>query len=74
VSRDTYRITSPTMSLFLEDGRHVGRTLPKGALVKIESETFNGNKLVEVLYEGKIVMMFTQDLRSRGEKVETPET
>jgi hypothetical protein len=68
--QDTYRITSPTVSLFLEDGRHVSRLLHKGALVKIESETFNGNRLVEVLFEGKLVMMFTQDLRSRGEKVE----
>jgi hypothetical protein len=71
--QDTYRITSPTVSLFLEGQRHVSRLLPKGALVKIESETFNGNKLVEVLFEGKVVMMFTQDLRSRGEKVE-PDT
>jgi hypothetical protein len=67
--RDTYLITSPTVSLFLEGARHVSRTLLKGALVQIESETFNGNKLVEVLFEGKVVMMFTQDLRSRGEKV-----
>ena len=69
MSRDTYRITSPTISLFLDGERHVARMLPKGALVKIESETFNGNKLVEVLHEGQVVMMFTQDLRSRGEKV-----
>jgi hypothetical protein len=69
MSTDTYRIGSPTITLFLEGGRHVARTLPKGALVKIESETFNGNKLVEVLFEGKVVMMFTQDLRSRGLRV-----
>ncbi len=55
--------------MFLEADRHVSRTLPKGAIVTIESETFDGHKLVEVRYEGMIVMMFTQDLRSRGEKV-----
>jgi hypothetical protein len=69
MSQDTYQIKSPTISLYLEGERHVARTLPKGALVKIESETFNGNKLVEVLFEEKVVMMFTQDLRSRGKKV-----
>ena len=68
MAQDTYRITSPT--LFLEGDGHVARTLSKGALVKIESETFNGNRLVEVVFEGKAVMMFTQDLRSRGEKNE----
>jgi hypothetical protein len=67
--QDTYLITSPTVSLCFEGDRHVGSTLPKGALVQIESETFNGNQLVEVLFQGKVVMMFTQDLRSRGEKV-----
>jgi hypothetical protein len=69
MSTDIYRIASPTISLNLEGERHVARTLPKGALVKIESETFNGNKLVEVLFEGRVIMMFTQDLRSRGLKV-----
>ena len=69
MSTDSYRITSPTLTMFLEDGRHVPRLLPKEAIVTIESETFDGNKLVEVSYEGKIVMMFTQDLRTRGEKV-----
>ena len=74
MSQDTYRITSPTMSLFFEGDLHISRALPKGALVTIASETFNGNRLVEVLYEGKVVMMFTQDLRSRAEKVEHPKT
>ena len=74
MSHDTYRITSPTISLYLEGDRHVAHTLPKGALVEIESETFNGNRLVEVLFEGNVVMMFTQDLRSRGTKVVDKET
>jgi len=55
--------------MFLEVAHYVSRTVPKGAIVTIESETFDGNKLVEVRYEGKVIMMFTQDLRSRGEKV-----
>ena len=67
--QDTFRITSPTIILFLEDGRHVSRMISKGELVTINSETFNVNKLVEVLWEGRAVMMFTQDLRARGEKI-----
>ena len=69
MSTDAYRITSPTISMFLEGDHYMSRTLPKGAVVTIESETFDGNKLVEVRYEGKVIMMFTQDLRTRGEKV-----
>jgi hypothetical protein len=32
--------------------------------------TFNGNKLIEVVWEGKVVMMFTQDVRLRAERIE----
>lgn len=67
--KDQYRIESPTIAMVLEDGRHVAHMVPSGAVITIESETFNGNKLVEVLWEGKLVMMFTQDIRSRGVKV-----
>jgi hypothetical protein len=70
VSKATYRITSPVLALFPEDGRHVAHTIPKGDLVTIDSETFDGNKLIQVIWDGKAVMMFTQDLRTRGEKVE----
>jgi len=69
MSRDIFRITSPTLVLFLENGGHVARMISKGELVTINSETFNGNKLVEVLWEGRAVMMFTQDLRARCEKI-----
>jgi hypothetical protein len=62
-----YRITHPTIALFEEDGRHVANTLPAGAVVEIDSRSFDGDKLLEVVWEGKRVMMFTQDLRKRAE-------
>jgi hypothetical protein len=69
MAQETYRITSPVLALILEGDRHVAHTIPKGATVSFEGKTFDGNKLIEVLWDGKVVMMFTQDLRSRGEKV-----
>jgi ketosteroid isomerase-like protein len=56
-----YRITDATLALFQEDGRHVAHTVPVGAVV-----TVDGNKLIEVVWDGKKVMMFTQDLRTRS--------
>jgi hypothetical protein len=73
MSRETYRITSPALVLFQENNRHTSHMIPKGAVVTFEGKTFNGDKLVEVLWDGKVVLMFTQDLRSRGEKVEQSE-
>ena len=69
MSMDYYRIHSPIMALFERGGRHMAETVPVGALVEIDSDTFDGNKLVEVIWVGKRVMMFSQDLRTRGESV-----
>ena len=65
-----YRINSPTIALFKEEGRHVAHTIPAGSVVVVDPETFNGNKLFSVLWAEKEVMMFAQDVRSRGERVE----
>ena len=54
------------MVLFLEDGRHISRMIPKDATISTEGKTFNGDKLVEVIWEDMVVMMFTQDIRSRS--------
>jgi hypothetical protein len=67
---DSYRIGQPTMALILEGDRHVSVTVPSGATITIDGKTFNGDKLVEVTWNGKVVMMFTQDLRSRGQKID----
>jgi hypothetical protein len=61
-----YRITHPTIALFLEDGSHVARTVPSGTIVTVDSDAFDGDKLVNVTWDQKKVMMFTQDLRSRA--------
>jgi hypothetical protein len=61
-----YRITNPTIALFEEEGRHVARTVPAGAIINIDSSAFDGNRLVDVTWDEKKVMMFTQDLRSRA--------
>jgi hypothetical protein len=64
-----YRFNSPTLALLEEEGRHVARTVPAGAIVEVEG-IFESDKLVEVLWDGKRVMMFAQDLKSRAEPTE----
>jgi hypothetical protein len=70
MAHDKYRIKSPTIALFLEDGRQVSHMVPAGSVITVESTTFNGDKLIGVLWAEKVVMMFTQDLRARGEKLD----
>jgi hypothetical protein len=64
-----YCISSPTIALFHEDGRHVARTVPSGAFITA-STPLNGERLVDVTWEGRKVMMFTQDLRSWAEQAD----
>ena len=69
MTTETYLIRSPTIALFLEDGRHVAHLVPEGAMISTDGEPFSGNRLMEVTWADKVVMMFTQDLRTRGEKI-----
>ena len=71
MSNGKYRITSPTLALFLEDGHHVARTIPQGTIVIVDCKTSDGDKLVNVTWEDKEVMMFAQDLRSRAKPLKS---
>ena len=61
-----YRISDPTIAMFEEDGRHLARFVPTGAIIIVDG-TFNGDRLTDVLWDDKKAMMFTQDLRTRAE-------
>ena len=52
-----------------EEGHYVSYTVPAGAVVTVEGE-LDGNRLVEVLWSERRVMMFLQDLRSRSVPVD----
>jgi hypothetical protein len=62
----TYRLNTPTIAVINKDGYHVAHTIPAGELLTVEEGTvFDGNKLVEISWSGKKVLMFPQDLRAR---------
>jgi hypothetical protein len=70
MSASRYRLTNPTMAMVQEDGHHVSLTVPSGSIIEVDGEAFNGEKLVDVYWDSRKIMMFTQDLRSRTERVE----
>jgi len=66
-----YRIKDSTIAMFQEDGVHVAKTVLAGAVVEVHySSPMDGDRLVEVVWNGRSVLMFTQDLRSRAEMIE----
>jgi hypothetical protein len=69
MSVQRYRVKDSTIAMFQEGGVHVARTVAAGAIVEF-SGPIDGDKLVDVTWEGRRVMMFTQDLRSRAERID----
>ena len=67
MSSETFRLNTATIALFFEGGRQVARTVPQGAVVQVND--LEGDKLIEVEWEGKTILMFAQDIRARGERV-----
>ena len=65
-----YRLNTPTLAIFNQDGQHHPVTVPLGAVVKVIDGPLDGNRLVDVRWEGKTVMMFTTDIRERCERLE----
>ena len=65
-----YKINDPTIAMFQQEGKHVAQTIASGTIVEVTNNVIDGDRLVDVIWEGRNVMMFTQDLRSRAEPVE----
>jgi len=63
-----FRIKSPTIALFAEEGRQVAHIVPAGSIIAADSTS--GDDLIEVSWEGQPVLTFAQDLRDRGDSVE----
>jgi hypothetical protein len=66
-----YCITSPTIAVLNEKGRRVAGLVPKDSIIEITTETLDDNKLISVIWDGREVMMFVQDLRTRAEPMKT---
>ena len=64
-----FRINVPTIALFIEDGRQVARRIPVGSEISVDETAIEGNQLIEVRWIATTVMMFSQDIRARGEKI-----
>lgn len=75
-----YRLKTPTLAILAEDGQDTPvsssrglslTTIPVGAEVEVIGGPLNGNRLVDVRWDAKTVMVFTNDLRDRGERFDS---
>jgi len=73
-----YRLKTPTLAILAEDAQSTPvsssgglslTTIPTGAEVEVIGGPLNGNRLVDARWAGKTVMVFTNDIRDRGERL-----
>ena len=63
---EVYRLNLPTLGIHMKDGQRIAVTIPKDALITVIGGPLDGTRLVDCLWEGTEVMLFTLDIRERG--------
>ncbi len=66
----SYRITTPTMAISGMNGQRTTVMVPVNAVVSISDDPREGDRLIDVVWNETEYMMFTQDLRQRGEPMD----
>ena len=60
-----YRLRSETVGIRDRDGQPSMVTLPEGSVVTIKIAKV-GSRMIDVVWEGAVISIFTQDLDDRG--------
>ena len=65
-----FRLERTTLAIDGVNGRRQTSYVPAGAVIKVVSgPTSAGDRMVDVLWDGKIVTMFVMDVNMRGTEV-----
>ena len=70
VCGNSYRLSIATLAIIKLHGQNCPTTVPSGSIVKVVNGPLNGNRLVDITWDGKAIMMFACDIRERGVKLE----
>ena len=72
----SFRLNTPTLGILSigTDGNRTPVTIPLHAIVTVIGGPLDGDRLIDVLWEGKTIMMFTQDIRTRGVEIDPANT
>jgi hypothetical protein len=60
----SYRLTGPILAMCSVGGYHQALTVPVDAVIDLDGKPFNGDRLMEVVWKGRRVLMFTDDLKA----------
>ncbi len=68
-----FRLTRTAMAIAQRDSRNVAIMVPDGAIIELLNGPFDGVRLMDVRYDGEVIMMFTNDMENHTKKVIKPE-
>ena len=66
------RLTRTAMAIAQRDSRNTAIMIPEGAVIELLNGPFDGVRLMDVRYEGEVIMMFTNDMEHHTEVVAKP--
>jgi hypothetical protein len=65
-----YGIRSSTIAIYSSGGQRIMVSLPVNAIVTSSEDPLDGDRLIDIVWNGKHYWMFSQDLRDRGEPLD----
>jgi hypothetical protein len=65
-----YGIRSSTIAIYTSNGQRVMVSVPVNAIITSSEDILDGDRLIDVVWDGKHYWMFSQDLRDRGEPLD----
>lgn len=67
---ESYRLKAQTLGIISTNQRRAAILIPQNAMVTVINGPLNGNRMVDVMWDEQIVMIFVEDLRARGETID----
>jgi hypothetical protein len=69
-----FRLTRTAMAIAQRNSRNTAIMIPEGAVIELLHGPFDGVRLMDVRYEGEIIMMFTNDMENHTQVVKKANT
>ncbi|MEO8050076.1 MAG: hypothetical protein ABI833_06630 [Acidobacteriota bacterium] len=64
-----FRLTRYAMGIAQRGGRNMAIMVPVGAIIDVMNGPFDGVRLMDVRYDGEMIMMFTNDMENHTEAI-----
>jgi hypothetical protein len=71
---ELFRLTRGAVAIAQRDSRNAAILVPEGAIIEVLGGPFDGVRLMDVRYNGELIMMFTNDMETHTQKITRDES